>query len=465
MIPPPTKQAIDLFHRGQIAFSEIEANGIRIDEGHLNQAIIDTDDKIKKLQKELHSDKVFQNTWKRAYGDKSNIGSGNQLAHVFFDILGYQNSGLTEKGNVKVDQSALESIDHPFIKNVLYLNKLKKARSTYLEGIRQETVDGFLHPFFNLHLVSTMRSSSDSPNFQNFPTRDPEIGALIRNCFIPRKGRRFIEIDYGAMEFRIAACFWRDRAMVEYASNPKKDIHRDMAAECYGCQPEEVSKQMRYCAKNMLVFPLLYGSWYVQCAKHLWEAVNHHELKLQDGYHLADHLNMAVGIGELGPCDPSKTPRHGTFEAHIKQVEDNFKKRFATFHKSQDIWWKKYLERGWFQLMTGFVIAGSYSKNFLMNCPIQGPAFHCLLQSLIWLLEEIREREMKSLVVGQIHDCSLGDVLPSEQDDYIALTKEILTTRIRKEWSWIITPLEAEVETCPIGGSWFNKKSMEMAAA
>ena len=67
-----------------------------------------------------------------------------------------------------------------FVKRYLKIKKLKKARSTYLRGILRETVDGFIHPFFNLNLVITYRSSSDHPNFQNIPVRNAEIKKPLR---------------------------------------------------------------------------------------------------------------------------------------------------------------------------------------------------------------------------------------------------------------------------------------------
>src|SRR5439155_25997997 len=104
----------------------------------------------------------------------------------------------------KANEASFSKVKLPFVKNYFLIQKLKKARSTYLEGIRREVVDGFLHPFFHLHRVETFRSSSSDPNFQNFPVRNAEIGKIIRSAFIARDGHQLVEIDFKALEVMIA---------------------------------------------------------------------------------------------------------------------------------------------------------------------------------------------------------------------------------------------------------------------
>src|SRR5690606_34369679 len=186
---------------------------------------------------------------------------------------------------------------------------------------------GFLHPFFNLHLVETFRSSSDTPNFQNIPTRNKVQAKLIRQAFIPRDGHVLVEIDYGAQEFRIAAAFWKDPGMVAYASDPSLDIHRDMAAECYGLDVDQITKPCRAVGKNSFVFPTLYGSYYGSTAHDLWTKIERMGLKTKDGVDLHDHL-QSIGISGLGDRSQLKDPPRGSYYRFIKDVEDNFNRRF-----------------------------------------------------------------------------------------------------------------------------------------
>jgi DNA polymerase-1 len=334
----------------------------------------------------------------------------------------------------------LESLDVPFVKDYLSIEKLKKLQSTYLKGIKREVVDGFLHPFFDLHLARSHRPSSSRPNFQNIPIRDPLIGKLIRSCFIPRKDHVLVEIDYSALEFKIAACFWRDDSMVAYASDPNLDIHRDMASECYRLDVDNVLSTARFFAKNQFVFPILYGSYYGNCAKNLWKESK--GLSCQDGMPLQEHLS------DMGMA------RYQDFEEHIQNVEREFNVRFPTWSSRKEQWRRDYVRDGYFDLMTGFRCSGVYSINQLMNTPIQGPAFHCLLWCLIELVKWMIKKKMKSKVIGQIHDSIIADVHRSELDDFIQKARELMTRDIRRVWDWIIVPLDVDVETSET--NWFE---------
>lgn len=458
------KDAYDLFHRGTITLAIMENNGIRVDVDYLDKKIEETANKIKELETNLRNDKFYK-TWRKEFGQKTNLGSHPQLSHVLFDVMGYkypfEGRELKEKKKLKVqkykaDIETFLTIDDPFVKMWMHCERLKKVNGTYLKGLKNEVVDGFIHPFFNLHTVSTYRSSSDRVNLQNFPIRDPEQGEIIRRCIIPREGYVLVECDYGSLEFNIAACFWQDPEMISYASDPNKDIHRDIAADCFCVPAKEVSKNMRYAAKNQFVFPILYGSYYRNCAPNLWESIEKLKLKTVSGEDIKEVLKRK-GIKKLGDCKKGQSAEKGTFEYHIKTVEDNFKKKFHVFATSIDEWWNNYQKTGEFQMMTGFICRGIFSRNFISNGPVQGPGFHCLLESLNLLQAWITKKKMKSLLVGEIHDCAIGDVWLPELQSYLNKIKHIMTKEIPEKWKWIVTPMKVEIDVTPIGGSWHEK--------
>jgi DNA polymerase-1 len=341
--------------------------------------------------------------------------------------------------------------------------KLEKALATSLKGIKREVdPNGRLHPAFNLHLVTTYRSSSDSPNFQNIPIRDPELGKLVRRCFIPSRGNRLVEIDYGGIEVKVAACYHKDPMMIRYLNNPEMDMHRDMAAQCYKLPKEEVDKLVRYCGKNMFVFPEFYGSYYVDCARHLWQAIQQMSLKTVSGVPLDKWLRRK-GIDRLGHCNPELEPEHGTFELHIKEVEKNFwNNRFPVYRDWKKKWWGSYCDKGYYKTLTGFICSGVMNRKEVINYPVQGSAFHCLLWSLIRLQEFIEREGLETMLVGQIHDSIIADVPPSEFDYFIENAKRIMTKKITKHWKWINVPLEVEADACEVGETWFDKKPVKI---
>ena len=462
--------AMQLFMEGSIALAKAEAEGICIDMPYLERVSKKVEAKIQSLQDELKNDEVYK-VWRRKFGLKTNLTSRFQLGEVLFKEMDLPYKGdFTKTGRFKTDETILTLVDIPFVKKLLQVEDLKRLKSNNLDGLKREVVHGFLHPFFNLAGggeddkggARSYRSSSAAINFQALPNRDPILRKIIRRCFIPRSPRNcLIEIDYAAHEFRIAACFWRDPEMVLYASDPTKDIHRDMAARCFAIPNEEVTKDLRYYGKNGFVFPRLYGSYYPQIARKMWIAVDQKGLKSTSGTPIKQILKEQ-GIAKLGACDPKKDPQKGTFEWHLKKVETNFDKQFSTFAKSREKWFKQYRELGWFPMLTGFRIEGLYTKNAVMNYGIQGPAFHCLLWSLIRLQKWLTDNEFITKIIAQIHDCILLDGPANEVKAVLKIAKKIMTQDIRKAWDWIIVPLDIEAQVTDPGCSWYEKKPMKI---
>ena len=231
--------------------------------------------------------------------------------------------------------------------------------------------------------------------------------------------------------------------MVDYASDATLDIHRDMAAECYLLPKEQVTKATRGIAKNKFVFPVLYGSWWKNIGRHLWEFIGRTDLKTVDGVCLYKHLKTK-GIHNLDQ-----------YLSHVQKVEESFGKRFSHWSSEKDVWWNDYQRKGEFPLKTGFVCRGVYSINNLMNYPIQGPSFHMLLWSLIQMVKWLKQYKMKSVVMGQIHDSIFMDVHRSELQEVMNRLEKVMTVDVRKNWDWIVTPLEVEIELS--ADNWYEK--------
>lgn len=113
-----------------------------------------------------------------------------------------------------------------------------------------------LHTTFNLTVAQTGRLSSSDPNLQNIPTRT-DLGRQIRTAFIAGVGKKLISADYSQFELRLAAVLAKDEGLIEMF-NRGADIHLMTAAEVYGRNPEDVTKQMRSAAKT-INFGILYG--------------------------------------------------------------------------------------------------------------------------------------------------------------------------------------------------------------
>lgn len=461
-----TKDAMRLMMEGSLALAEMEHTGIAVNVPYLESAIANTAKRIKDLEAEIRTDPVYE-TWRKKFGQKTNLGSREQLGKIVFGVLGYETKkDATATGRNKTDAAALEHIDLPFLKNLLLIEKLKKLKNTNLIGLQNEMVDGFIHPMFNLNLAVTYRSSCERPNTQNFPKRDEDLAEIVRRCLIAREGYQVVELDFKGIEVGISCCYNKDPVLIEYVKNPKMDMHRDMAAQCYMIEESEVTSKARYCAKNLFVFPQFYGDYYIACARNLWEAIGKYKLETVSGTPLKKHLRKH-GIKSLGACVPSQRPEDGTFEKHLKEVEYDFwKRRFCVYDQWKKDWWEQYQTKGGFRTLTGFYVkwgkTGVLSRNEAVNNGIQGSAFHCALWTVIELQKWLRKSKMKSKLTGTIHDSVIGDIHPPELGDYLAKAKELVEIDLPKVWPWICVPLTIEAEVSPVNGSWWDKKPVKI---
>src|SRR3989344_3293660 len=136
-------------------------------------------------------------------------------------------------------------------------DKYKKQLSTYLEPIQNLVdKDNKLHARFVLAGSTTGRMASQNPNLQNIPI-GTDRGRLIRDAFVSDKGKSLVAFDYSQVELRIAAFLSKDEKLIEIFKSGK-DVHSAVAAEVYGVEEKEVSKEMRRGAK-VINFGILYG--------------------------------------------------------------------------------------------------------------------------------------------------------------------------------------------------------------
>jgi len=468
-IKPSTRAGYDLFLKGSVALSKMEANGIRIDTDYLSNILDKTARDITKREKLLTKHKFFRK-WRSRYGDAANYASTDQL-RTMLRTIGFKSKEKTPTLKMKVNEEELRRINSPFILDYLELKKQWKTLNTYLSGFKREVDDnGFLHPSFNLASgddegggAESYRGSASMPNFQNIPIRNPIMAALIRPCFIARKGCYLVERDFSGIEVRVAACYTKDRKLIKYVSDPDKgNMHHDMAKRLFSLTDEQVDKKTtRDCAKNMFVFPEFYGSVYFQCAPAIWEAMEKRQFKIAGTDTLVrDWLKEGHGITKLGNCEPGAPTKSGTFVHRVKLVEQfMWEETFTEYTEWKKRWYRQYLSRGWFPLKSGFVCEGYYRRNQVLNFSIQGSAFHCMLWCIIEIQKEIEKRGMKTKLVGQIHDSLLADVPEKEIQEYLDMTTIIMSKRLPKHWPWIIVPIETEVEVVPLGGNWYQKRA------
>lgn len=442
-----TKEAYQLLHEGSVALAQVEQNGMRVDLEYCKHTSTILERKIKRYHKRL-AHTTFVKRWKREFKGEFLPGSDVQLRRMVYGVYKKKPLIFTDTKQPSCNYEAMSGVDIPEVDDILEIRKLEKIKDTYLQGFIREQVNGIVHPFFNLNLIPTFRSSSDSPNFHNLPSRDKKAMNLVREAIIPREGFLIGGIDYSGIEVKVAACYHKDPVMLKYIEDPTTDMHRDMAIQIYKLPSFDKScpgeKTLRGGTKNSFVFPEFYGSYYKQCAPNL--------MKWTKGVVLSDNTPIKEHLKNKGIISPKK------FESHIKEVEDDFwNRRFMVYGKWKEEWVRRYHIRGYFDMYTGFRCSGVMSRNQAINYPVQGPAFHCLLWCIIQINHILKENGFQSRIIGQIHDELVMELLASEFSEVLKIVRQVMIYDLPEHWEWIIVPLDVEATFSPINQPWSKK--------
>jgi DNA polymerase-1 len=230
--------------------AKMEYEGIQLDTKYLETFSVEIDDQVSDLEQTIYglADKEF------------NISSPSQLADVLFNDLKLPTQGI-KKGKTGYSTAASE-LDklrgkHEIIDLISHYREVTKLKNTYVDTLpKMVDKNSRLHTTFALTVAQTGRLSSNDPNLQNIPVRT-ELGKRIREAFVAGKGNMLVSADYSQFELRLAAVLAKDTDMIDMF-NKDTDIHVATAAQVYGREPEDVTKNMRRDAK-VINFGILYG--------------------------------------------------------------------------------------------------------------------------------------------------------------------------------------------------------------
>jgi DNA polymerase I-like protein with 3'-5' exonuclease and polymerase domains len=450
-----------LLQQGAEALTLVEEQGICIDLEYCKEKLEWLDHKLQQSELRLRRSELGQ-AWLSRYGDAWKHGSPQQLQHILYVDMRVKPFKQSDGGGDSTDAESLRQTGVDGINHLLQMRRYKKAKDV-LSGLVRYSINGKIHPSFMLHTVQTYRSSSAEPNLQNVPVRDKEIMDICRRAFVPSPGNILVEIDFSGIEVGIATTYHKDPVMIKYLQDDSSDMHADMAGDIFQLpkfneplKSLEGGYSLRQASKNGFVFPEFYGDFFVPCAFNIactWCKLPQQGIwKPSDGIvfngkTMGEHL-ISKDIDSLD-----------AFTSHMEKVEKHFwGVRFKVYNDWRKSWYARYQKRGEFEMKTGFKVSGVLSKNQVINYPVQGSAFHCLLWSLIQLVKSMKG--WKSKVIGEIHDSALIDVHPDEFVDLIGLAQMICTVDLPREWKWITVPMRVEVAASEVGGNWSEMKAV-----
>lgn len=231
--------------------ADMELHGIAVDTAVLA-------DLSKRVTHDI--DRIVKAIWKEA-GEEFNVSSSVQLRDILFEKMQLPTQDIKKgKTGYSTAASELEKLHdmHPIIPLISEYRELEKLRNTYIDVLPTliNPKTGRIHSRFNQAVAQTGRLSSSDPNLQNIPIRT-ELGKEIRNAFIAADGYELVVLDYSQVELRIVASLAEDEKMIAVFKSGE-DIHKATAAAINGVPLEEVTKEMRYAAKEVN-FGVLYG--------------------------------------------------------------------------------------------------------------------------------------------------------------------------------------------------------------
>lgn len=389
---------LNLFENIEMPLMEVlmdmEHEGVKIDEN-----------KIKDISKLLkHEIKILEEKIRSFSEQDFNLSSPKQLGEILFEKLKIvEKAKKTKTGQYMTSEDVLLDIKdkHPIIKNILEWRTLKKLENTYVDSLPNEInkLTKRIHTTFNQIGTITGRLSSNNPNLQNIPIRN-KWGEKIREVFV-KKNDNFILLsaDYSQIELRVMAEMSKEENMIKAFQN-NEDIHTDTASKVFGVPKNQVSKEQRNNSKT-INFGIIYGVSAFGLSRQT-------SLSKKESQELIDNYNKSYPDLQIFITTLIKKAREKGFVETLMG-----RRRKITNILSNNVMEKKSAERN------------------AINTPIQGTAADIIKIAMINIFKEIKNRNLKSKMILQVHDELLFDIDKNELAQMKSIIKEKMENAVK----------------------------------
>ncbi len=349
-----------------------------------------------------------------------NLNSPQQLGDVLFEHLKLPHGKKTQRGYSTSAEvlEGLMDVAPEVIEPLLRYRQIVKLQGTYVEGLlRQTESGGRVHSHFDQVATATGRISSSEPNLQNIPVRTDE-GKEIRRAFLPRPGWVLVDADYSQIELRLMAHFSGDAALVE-AFRTGQDVHARTASEIFDVPLGDVTPTLRSRAKAVN-FGLIYGI---------------------SGFGLA--RNTGVTQAEAREFIRRYFAKYPGVKRFMDEAAANGQEQgFAVTLMGR----RRYLP----ELKSPKQTIREFGRRAAMNTPVQGTAADIIKLAMVRVDEALRQANLQSRLILQVHDELLLECPPEEVDRASAILQACMEQVIT-----LSVPLSAEVHT---GANWAEAK-------
>lgn len=388
--------------------ANMEINGISVKTDVIDKLKNELNEKIVLLENKIHEEA----------GMDFNIGSHKQMGDVLYNKL------MLPKGKGKnamsTSHEVLIKLRHlnPIIDDILDYRALTKLVSTYLETFNSYVMeDGKIHTIYKQTGTRTGRLSSVEPNLQNIPVRSEE-GKQIRKAFIPSKNSYLLSSDYSQIELRVLAHISNSRSLKNAFINGE-DIHTHVASDIFDVPESEVTKNMRRTAKAV-IFGIVYGI---------------------SGYGLGENL-------DISPNEAKKyIEKYLTLYPEVNEYMTEIVKKAKETSSVRTLLNRK---RTIDELNNTNYMIRQMGERIALNTPIQGTAADILKLAMIRIDEKLKEDNLKTKMLLQVHDELIFDVPDEELNIVIDIVREIMENVYK-----LSVPLKVEID---YGRDWYEAK-------
>lgn len=388
--------------------ANMEINGISVKTDVIDKLKNELNEKIVLLENKIHEEA----------GMDFNIGSHKQMGDVLYNKL------MLPKGKGKnamsTSHEVLIKLRHlnPIIDDILDYRALTKLVSTYLETFNSYVMeDGKIHTIYKQTGTRTGRLSSVEPNLQNIPVRSEE-GKQIRKAFIPSENSYLLSSDYSQIELRVLAHISNSRSLKNAFINGE-DIHTHVASDIFDVPESEVTKNMRRTAKAV-IFGIVYGI---------------------SGYGLGENL-------DISPNEAKKyIEKYLTLYPEVNEYMTEIVKKAKETSSVRTLLNRK---RTIDELNNTNYMIRQMGERIALNTPIQGTAADILKLAMIRIDEKLKEDNLKTKMLLQVHDELIFDVPDDELNIIIDIVREIMENVYK-----LSVPLKVEID---YGRDWYEAK-------
>lgn len=383
-------QLAPLYHELEMplmaVLAEMEMSGVRLDTELLEEMSAE-------LARGLSD---LENRIAESAGERFNINSPKQLGYILFEKLKLKTARRGKTGySTDIDVLTRLAASHELPALVLEYRQLSKLKSTYVDALPQmiNPRTGRVHTSFNQAVTSTGRLSSSNPNLQNIPIRT-ELGRKIREAFIAEPGNYILSADYSQIELRIMAHISRDPVLIE-AFRSGADIHTATAALIFGIFPEMLTAEHRRRAK-IINFGVMYGMGAHSLSEQL--GITHAEAKR----YIDNYFETHSGVRAYMEKTVSEAERNGFVTTLLGR-----RRYLPDLHSTN----RNVVE---------------FARRTAVNTPIQGSAADLIKKSMINLSRRMKEEELKSYMILQVHDELVLEAAENEVERVTSLVKEVM---------------------------------------